>query len=190
VFGLGVSVSAVFSLAATSTPGAAHADKIAVVDIQRAILESTEGKAAIGNLKAEADRKQKEFDAKKEELRKLDEELAKQASILKPDALQKKQQELQTKVQQAQQTAMRMQQELQEKEMKTTGPIQEKVLRAIAQIADREKFSMVLRSEVVLWPQQNENDITNEVIRKTNAMKSGPATPAPAATGTGTPGAK
>lgn len=38
----------------------AHAQqKIAIVDIRRAIEETTEGKASIGGLKAEADRKQK-----------------------------------------------------------------------------------------------------------------------------------
>ena len=38
--------------------------------------------------------------------------------------------------------------------------------------------NMVLRSDVVLWPQQSPMDITNEVIRKVNDMKA--PTPAPA----------
>jgi outer membrane protein len=179
VFGLGTGLSALlaFSGLATST---AWADKIAIVNIQRAIEDSVEGKAAIGSLKGEVERKQKELEAKKEELKKLDDDLAKQEAVLKPDALQKKKQELQAKFQLLQETAMRAQRELQDKEMKVTGPIQEKVLRAIAQIADRDKFTLVLRQDVVLWPQQSEMDITNEVIRKTNAAKAGGPTPGPA----------
>jgi len=40
-----------------------------------------------------------------------------------------------------------------------------------AQIAQRDKYTLVIRSEAVVWPIQSELDITNEVIRKTNEMK-------------------
>lgn len=159
---------------------AAAEQKIAVVNYQRAIEESSEGKAAIGQLKGQVERRQKELEAKKEELKKLDEELAKQEAVLKPDALQKKKQELQAKFQQLQEAAMRAQRDLSEQEARITAPIQEKIIRAVAQIAQRDRFTLVLRSEMVLWPQQSEMDITNEVIRKANEMKGGPAPAAPA----------
>lgn len=177
VLGLAGSLCGLFVMGASGT---AHAQaKIAIVNFQRAIEESTEGKTAIGNLKGQVDRKQKELEAKKEELKKLDEELAKleASGVLKPDALQKKKQELQAKFQQLQQAAMRAQQELGEQESKVTGPLQEKVLRAVAQIAQRDKFTLVLRSEMVLYPTQSEYDITNEVLRKVNEMG---GTPRPA----------
>jgi outer membrane protein len=173
VLGLGV------AMAAVCAGGVAKADqKIAIVNIQRAIEDTAEGKAAIGTLKGEVDRKQKEIESKKEELKKLDEELAKQEAVLKPEALQKKKQELQQKFGALQEAAMRAQRELAEKEMKITGPLQEKVLRAIAQIAQRDRFTLVLRADMVLWPQQSEMDITNEVIRKANEIKGGGAAPA------------
>jgi len=50
-------------------------------------------------------------------------------------------------------------------------------MRAIDALAKRDNFAMVLRNDVVLWPQQSAMDITNEVIRKVNEMK----TAAPAA---------
>lgn len=161
--------------------------KIAIVNFQRAVEESSEGKAAIGQLKGQVERRQKELEAKKEELKKLDEELAKQEAVLKPDALQKKKQELQAKFQQLQEAAMRAQRDLSEQEARITAPIQEKIIRAVAQIAQRDRFTLVLRSETVLWPQQSEMDITNEVIRKTNEMKSAGPAPAPAAPAGGGP---
>ncbi len=150
--------------------GTARADKIAVVNMQLAIESTTEGKAAMAKLKAEADKKQKELEKQRDDLKKMDDDLAKQASILKPDALQKKQQELQQKLMQWQEAAMRTQRDLQDKEQKATQPIVDKLLKAINAIASRDHFTLVVRSEVVLWPQHTEMDITNEVIRKANEM--------------------
>jgi len=50
-------------------------------------------------------------------------------------------------------------------------------MRAIDALAKRDNFAMVLRNDVVLWPQQSAMDITNEVIRKVNEMKA-PTAPA------------
>lgn len=161
--------------------GVASAQKIAVVNFQRAVEESSEGKAALTALRSDFEKKQKELDAKKEELKKLDEDLAKQAAVLKPDMLEKKRQELAQKAQQWQDAAMRAQKDINEKQMRATAPLEEKLLRAVAFIAARDKFTLVLRAEAVAWPQQTEMDITNEVIRKANELKSQPpAAPTPA----------
>ena len=141
--GMGVACSVMLSAEMS------HAQqKIAIVDIRRAIEETTEGKASIGGLKAEADRKQKELLSKQDELKKLEEDFLKQQSVLQPAAAQKKREEL-----------------------------QQKVMRAIDALAKRDNFAMVLRNDVVLWPQQSAMDITNEVIRKVNEMKA-PTAPA------------
>lgn len=156
----------------------AHAQqKIAIVDIRRAIEETTEGKASIGGLKAEADRKQKELLSKQDELKKLEEDFLKQQSVLQPAAAQKKREELQQKVMQLQEALQRAQQDIGQKEAKVLQPLQEKVMRAIDVLAKRDNFAMVLRNDVVLWPQQSAMDITNEVIRKVNEMKA-PTAPA------------
>ena len=54
------------------------------------------------------------------------------------------------------------------------------MIRAIDALAKRDNFAMVLRNDVVLWPQQSSMDITNEVIRKVNEMKSAAPAAAPA----------
>ena len=157
--------------------------KIAIVDIRRAIEESTEGKQSIGGLKAEAERKQKELLTKQDELKKLEEDFLKQQSVLQPAAAQKKREELQQKVMQLQEALQRAQQDIGQKEAKVLQPLQEKVLRAIDGIARRDNFQMVLRSDVLLWPQQSPMDITIEVIRKVNEMKQQPAGGTPAQAG-------
>lgn len=160
----------VFVLGAAATAHA-QAPKIAIVDMQRAIEDSNAGKAALAKLKAEVEKKQKELAGKRDEIKKLDDELAKQAAVLKPDALEKKKQELQKKLIAWQDEAQRFQNEIAVKEQQATQPIIEKLSRAVTAIATRDKFTFVLRREVVLWPQQTELDITNEVIRKANEMK-------------------
>ena len=174
---LGLSVAGAVMLSGA----VAHAQqKIAIVDIRRAIEETNEGKASIGSLKAEADRKQKELLSKQDELKKLEEDFLKQQSVLQPAAAQKKREELQQKVMQLQEALQRAQQDIGQKEAKVLQPLQEKVVRAIDGLARRDNFAMVLRSDVVLWPQQSSMDITNEVIRKVNEMKApAPAAPAP-----------
>lgn len=153
--------------------------RVAIVDMQRAVEGTTEGKSILTNLQGEADRKKKELEQKRDELKKLSEELQKQESVLKPDVAQKRRQELEQKAMQFQDTVMRTEQEFQQKQFKVTQPIQQKVVTAISQIAARERFTLVLRADAVVWPQQSELDITNEVIRKANEIKT-PAAPAPA----------
>src|SRR5690348_13938167 len=74
--------------------GLARAEqKIAYVDLQRALEETEEGKHAKAKLKTDFEKKQKELDARQEELKKMKADLDKQSSILKPEALAQKQQE-------------------------------------------------------------------------------------------------
>jgi outer membrane protein len=153
--------------------------KIAIVDMQRAVEGTTEGKGILTSLQGEADRKKKELEAKRDELKKLSDDLQKQESVLKPDVFQKRRAELEQKAVQFQDTVMRTEQEFQQRQLKVTQPIQQKVVTAISQIAARDHFTLVLRADAVVYPQQSELDITNEVIRKANEMKS-PATPSPA----------
>src|SRR4051812_44361216 len=80
--------------------------KIAYVDLQRALEETEEGKRAKAKLKSDFEKKQKELDARQEELKKMKADLDKQSNILKPEALQQKQQELQGKLIALQETYM------------------------------------------------------------------------------------
>jgi outer membrane protein len=169
-----------FAVTATASYGGnAHAEaKFAIVDMQRAVEGTTEGKAILSSLQGEADRKKKELEQKRDELKKMADDLQKQESVLKPDVFAKRRAELEQHAQQFQETVMRTEQDFQQKQLKVTQPIQQKVVTAISQISGRDHFTLVLRSDAVVWPQQSELDITNEVIRKANEMKT-PATTAP-----------
>ncbi len=149
----------------------AHADdKIAFVDLQRALEETNDGKAAKARLKSDFDQKQKELDAKQEELKKMKEDFDKKSALMKEDAKQKMQQDMGMRLQQLQETYARLQGDLQKKEADATRGILAKLSGVVQKIAERENFAMVLeRSSAVVYGKPA-LDITNEVIRNYNSQ--------------------
>lgn len=147
----------------------AHADdKIAFVDLQRALEETNDGKAAKARLKSDFDQKQKELDVKQDELKKMKEALDKKAALMKPEALQKEQADFQQRFAALQETFMRLQKDLAQKEQDATRGILAKLSQVVGKIAERDHFAMVLeRSSAVVYGQPS-LDITNEVIRLYN----------------------
>lgn len=155
---------------AAVTPRIAHAeDKIAYVDLQRALEETNDGKAAKAKLKADFDQKQKELDAKQDELKKMKDDFDKKSSLMKEDAKQKMQQDMQQRLMQLQETYARLQGDLQKREADATRGILAKLSAVVQKIAERENFAMVLeRSSSVVYGKPA-LDITNEVIRNYNS---------------------
>src|SRR6266498_2315858 len=150
------------ALIGAATARTAHADdKIAFVDLQRALEETNEGKTAKSRLKSD-------FDEKQEELKKAKEEFDKKSPLMKDDVRNKAAGELQQRFMQLQESFARVQQDLAGKEQEATRGILAKLSAVVGKIAEREKFAMVLeRSSAVVWGQPS-LDITNEVIRLYN----------------------
>jgi outer membrane protein len=145
-------------------------DKIAFVDLQRALEETNDGKAAKNKLKADFDKKQQELDAKQEELKKMKEDFDKKSSLMKEDAKIKMQQDMGQRLQQLQETYARLQGDLQKKEAEATRGILAKLASVVQKIAERDSFVMVLeRSSSVVYGKPA-LDITNEVIRTYNSQ--------------------
>lgn len=168
-----------FTIAALVTGGVtarvARADdsKIAYVDLQRALEETNDGKAAKTKLKTDFEKKQQELDAKQEELKKLKDDLDKKATLMKPEALQKAQQDFQQRFVQLQETFQRLQKDLAVKEQEATRGILARLSQVVQGVAEREHFSMVLeRNSAVVYGQPS-LDITNEVIRLYNSSAGG-----------------
>ena len=113
--------------------------KLGYVDLQRALMETEDGRKARADLKKVFDQKQKELDEQQTQLKKAMEDLEKKRTLLPADKVREKEAEMQGKLQKVQQTYMRHQQDLQGKEQEATGKIFERMQRIIAKIAvDRE----------------------------------------------------
>lgn len=176
-------LAAALAVAATLSPrpGAAADLKIGYVDLQRAVSEVEEGKAARAQLKREFDEKQKKLDAKEAELKKLQAEFEKQAVVLSEAAKREKAEELERKFGEAQALLRQLQQELGGRERELMGSLFEKMGQIVKEIAEAEGFTFVLeknQSGIMYAPASL--DVTNELVRKYNARFAKKGAPAAA----------
>jgi outer membrane protein len=151
--------------------------KIAYVDLQRALNEVEEGKAAKANLKSEFDKKQKLLDDRKAEFDKLRADFEKQASVMSEETRRDKQGDLEKKGMELQSLFVQMQKDLSEREREATKGIFEKMHGLVREIADTEGLAMVITGEALVYAQPS-LDVTNELVRKYNARFKGAGAPA------------
>lgn len=142
--------------------------KIAFVDLQRALVEVEEGKAAKAKLKAEFDKRQKTLDAEQDALKKDKEDLDQRSMAMTPDAKAAKEQELMQKLQGVQKHYMTMQQELSDEERQATQGIFQKMEAIIADIAQSEGLTFVFDKNAGLVYAPPSLDLTNDLIRRYN----------------------
>jgi outer membrane protein len=165
------------SLLFTVRAARAQATKIGYVDVQRAVQEVEEGKAARSRLKAELDKKRADLDLKRSNLEKMKADYDKQAPVLSDDAKKKKQEELQKAFIEAQNQASEMQEELSGKEQEAMQSISKRLLQVVAEVSDRENFTFVLDKAALLYAPAA-SDVTNEVVRRYNERFGTGAAPA------------
>jgi outer membrane protein len=175
------------ALAVTFSLNAFAADfKAAYVDLQRAVQEVDEGRAAKSRLQALMETKQKSLEKDQTALKAEKEAFEKQAPAMADAVRSQKEQELQKKLYDFAQRADKMRGELSEQERKELGAIFPKMQALLGQIAAREGLTMVFdqSSSGLAWAPPA-LDLTNELIRMYNntykAGAGGAAAPAPKA---------
>src|SRR3974390_1995215 len=109
--------------------------KVAVVDVQRAVMQSEDGLRAQATLKKLFDSKQQEINKKQFELKRQKEDIDKQSRVLSQQALQKKVDDWQKQMVELQTTFVEYNKELEKKQKELTDPIFERVIGAIKRIA-------------------------------------------------------
>ncbi len=169
-----VRTAALAAVALALAPLAARAAdiKLGYVDLQRALEEIDEGKAAKAQLKKDFDEKQKQLDQRTDEVKKLDADFQKQALVMAPDAKAAKSAEIERKKVEVQQFFVGLQQELAGREREVTRGIFDKMVGMVRELAEAEGFTMVLDRNTVLYAPAS-LDVTNELVRKYNARFAG-----------------
>jgi outer membrane protein len=186
---LSVVVSAVAVLLGSAQ---AHAQsKIAVVDTQRAIMETEDGLRAQATLKKVFDNKQRELDKKQEDLQKEREDIEKQRDVLSKTALAKRVDKWQREMMALQGVFVDYNKELQKKQGELTQPIVQKIMGAIRRLATQDGLDMVIDKQAAPYV-RSDLDVTDRIItmynqgagddgKATNKKESpGPTGPAPA----------
>ena len=145
------------------------ANKLGYVDLQRALTELEEGKAAKTRLQALLDAKQKEIDSEQEALRKEKEQIDKQAGVMSEETRLQRQNDLQRKVVDLAQKWERAKTEMNAKEQAELQAIFAKLNPIIQTIAERDGLTMVFDKTVFAFA-ASELDYTDEVMRTYRAQ--------------------
>lgn len=159
---LGVSALAVVrpspSLAADARPV-----KIAVVDLQRAVLETEDGLRAQSTLRKYFERRQVELNARQEELAKKKEDLEKQAKVLSKEALARALEDWQRQLNELQQVYLSYENERVKRQNDVTAPIYARVSGLLRKVAQRDGYDLVLERQAVPYTKA-ELDVTDQLI--------------------------
>src|SRR3954452_8626424 len=158
---LSVVVSAVAVLLGSAQ---AHAQsKIAVVDTQRAIMETEDGLRAQASLKKIFDNKQRELDKKQEDLQKEREDMEKQRDVLSKTALAKRVDKWQREMMALQGVFVDYNKELQKKQGELTQPIVQKIMGAIRRLATQDGLDLVIDKQAAPYV-RSDLDVTDRII--------------------------
>lgn len=159
---------------------ASNVSRVAVINMQQAILESIEGKKAAETLKTKYDAKAAELEKKKKEIEALSEELKKQEKNLSEDAQTQKAKLIDTKNKELTRTGEDANNEFQQLQNEAINKIGTKIMRILQVYASEQNFSLVVDSSSpqggVLY-HNPATDITTEVIRRFDAQATGATTP-------------
>jgi outer membrane protein len=168
--------SLLLALACALAPAAARAEqKIGYVDLQRALNEVEEGKAAKALLKRDFDEKQRQLDAKKTEFDRLQTEFEKQSVVMSEQARKDKAQDLDRRARELQALFVNLQKDLSEREREATRGIFDRMNAIVRDIAEADGFTFVLEKGAGIVYAPASLEVTNELIRKYNAKYPGGA---------------
>ena len=159
--------------------------KFAVVDVQRAVMETEDGLRAQATLKKFFDKRQQELDAKQTELQKQREEIEKQSKVISQQALQKRMEDWQKQMLELQTVFVEYNKELQKKQGELTQPIYGKIMGLLRRLATQDGYDAILEKQAVPY-MRNDLDLTDRIIQMYNSGAPGAA---PAASGAAAPAA-
>jgi len=149
--------------------GVASAEqRVAVIDVQRAVMQTEDGLRAQANLKKLFDSRQQELNRKQNEMGKQKEEIEKQSKVLSKEALAKRVDDWQKQMSELQSVFMEYNKELEKKQKEITDPIFEKVLMIVKRLATTENYDLVVDKNTVAYA-RGDLDLTDKCIQIYNS---------------------
>jgi outer membrane protein len=158
--------------------------KVAVVDVQRAVMQTEDGLRAQATLKKLFDNRQQELNKRQVDLQKQKEDIDKQKTVLSQQALQKKVDDWQKQMVELQTTFVEYNKELEKKQKELTDPIFERVLGAIKRIAGTDSYDLIVDRATVAFS-RSDLDLTDRVIQVVNVGSGGGGATPPAGSAAG-----
>lgn len=168
--------SAALFLALVLAPVLAAADlKIGVVDIQKAMEQSTEGTKAKAQFQKKVEKLQGELKAKQDEITALKDELERQSSVLSQTARDDKEKAYQYKLRDYQRLVKDSQEELQREDQELSQKILKDLQRIIENFGKAEGFDIILeRTQSAVLFRSDAVDVTQRIIQLYDQSKKSP----------------
>lgn len=155
----------------TALPVMAQANKLGYVDLQKALNESSAGKAAKGKIGETVKEYEGEVKSRQSELQEMKQDLEKQAVLLSDEARGKKEREYQKQLKEFERFTKDIQEELQQKDADATRQILEDLFGVIKEYGDDENYTMIFeKTESSVLYAADEVDLTEEIIKAYDAQ--------------------
>ncbi|MGA7412723.1 MAG: OmpH family outer membrane protein [Bryobacteraceae bacterium] len=165
---------------------AQSSNKVAVVNIQNAIVASKDGQKAGQELTAKFGPRQKEFDTLRSDLVASQEQLQKGGTTLAPDKAAQLQKDIDEKSRKLQRIQADVKDEYTADQQRLLVPLEQKMVAIITQYAKQKGFNVVLDTSGPVVFADPSIDITKDIVALYDAA---PAGPAPAGTAPAAPAA-
>lgn len=157
-----------FALGAFQSVSAQEVFRVGMVNTERILRESTAAKAAQSKLEQEFSRREKELQELAARLKQLSERLERDAPVLSDADRQRRQRELADQDKDFQRKQREFREDLNQRRNDELAGVIERINRVIRQLAEQEKFDLILQEAVYFSPRI---DITDRVLRALNAQK-------------------
>lgn len=166
--------------------------KVAIINVQGAILATKDGEKARAQITSKFEPKSKDMESRMAEINKLRETLSKGSNTMAADAKDKLTRDIEDKQKRYQWDAEDFQNEVQQEEQKVVGEIGQRLMQVVDEYAKANAFAVVLdvspQQSPVLWA-ANGIDITRDIVERydkkfgagTGSTGAGAAPAAPAA---------
>lgn len=165
-----LALTAAVALALPTFRAAAADMKVGIVDLQRALNESSAGKKAKDQFKGEFDKMQNGLKSEKDSLDRLKEDLDKKSTVLSDDQKKAKMEDFERRRRDLRRKLEDSDAELRKKDQELTGSILKDLAVVIQEIGERDGYTLILEnsSSSVLYGSKS-IDITESVIKAFDA---------------------
>lgn len=148
------------------------AQKIAYVDMQRALNLSKAGIAAKEQMTTQVQKFEGEFQSKQQELLQMKEDLEKQAALLSETARSERERDYQRRVTELQRFQQDIQEELQQQDAEFTSRIINEMFDVLQQLGEEGGYTMIIeKNEGAIVYADPEIDLTDALIKAYDATR-------------------
>jgi outer membrane protein len=173
-------LASILGIALLLVVGPALADqKVAVVDVHRAVAQTEDGLRAQATLKKLFDSRQQELNRKQTDLQRQREDIDKQSKVMSKEALAKRVEDWQKQMMELQAVFVEYNRELEKKQKELQDPIFEKVMVIIKRLATTDGIDLVIDRATVAYV-RGDLDLTDRCIQVYNSGGAPAPAPAPA----------